>query len=248
MTQGTHDKSRSDCSDEQTVTDRLLDEHDAAGVMITGPDAEDVHLVGERVATDGGAVEQTASDDELDWGAVSFVESSQYRMAVVETLGSEPHSVSAIAEASGYLINHISRALRRLRDRGLVAQREELGKPQERFYALTDAGRHAHATLDSDVEPTGRPNADVPWELIGYVAASEFRIACVERLAAGAAMPSTIAADTDTEIANISNALAQLRERGVIELLVDEDRRKGRYHGLTESGVALAAEHPEVEA
>lgn len=42
-TNETQQNRRSDCS---TRIDRLLEEHDAAGVMVTGPGADNVHLVG----------------------------------------------------------------------------------------------------------------------------------------------------------------------------------------------------------
>ena len=40
-------------------------------------------------------------------------------------------------------------------------------------------------------------------------------------------------------VAHISRALQRLRERSLVELLVSEDRKKGRVYGLTERGSAV---------
>lgn len=74
------------------------------------------------------------------------------------------------------------------------------------------------------------------WEDFGYVAASGYRLAVVDRLADGPATPSTIADASDYQITHVSRALRELRERDIVDLLVSEDTRKGRVHGLTERG------------
>lgn len=74
------------------------------------------------------------------------------------------------------------------------------------------------------------------WDLIGYVISSEYRKTVIDELSKGPSTPSRLADQTDTPIANISHALAELRDRECVELLVDEDRQKGRVYGLTETG------------
>jgi DNA-binding MarR family transcriptional regulator len=54
----------------------------------------------------------------------------------------------------------------------------------------------------------------------------------------GAATPSTIAEATGLKMAHSSRSLKQLRERGMVELLVSESVFKGRVYGLTDTGKA----------
>jgi len=76
----------------------------------------------------------------------------------------------------------------------------------------------------------------VDWDDVSYVISSQYRVAGIERLSKGPTTPSRIAADSDKGIAHISRALQALRERELVELLVSEDRRKGRVYGITEQG------------
>jgi DNA-binding transcriptional ArsR family regulator len=74
------------------------------------------------------------------------------------------------------------------------------------------------------------------WNDVSYVISSQYRIAVLKRLADGPATPSRIAENADLGIAHISRALQGLRERGLVELLVSEERQKGRVYGLTDRG------------
>ena len=80
---------------------------------------------------------------------------------------------------------------------------------------------------------------DLDWDNLGFVRASTYRMHVVRTLTDGPAIPSAIATD-DVRIAKVSRALAELRERNLVELLVDEDTRKGRYYGLTPQGEPIA--------
>lgn len=79
------------------------------------------------------------------------------------------------------------------------------------------------------------------WDMISFVIRSQYRVAVVERLVEGPATPSRIAADKDIAIAHVSRALSGLREddRGMVELLVSEDQKKGRVYGITDRGEAV---------
>lgn len=77
------------------------------------------------------------------------------------------------------------------------------------------------------------------WDDISYVISSQYRWTVLGQLAAGPATPSQLAVDTGHAIANVSRALQQLRARGFVELLVSEDRRKGRVYGITDTGRRL---------
>ncbi|HET7322912.1 MAG TPA: winged helix-turn-helix transcriptional regulator [Halococcus sp.] len=78
------------------------------------------------------------------WDTISFVISSNYRMLVLEQLAQAPEIPSRIdAEHEHVLIEHVSRALRELREQELV----ELLVPEEqekrRLYGLTEQGERA---------------------------------------------------------------------------------------------------------
>lgn len=74
------------------------------------------------------------------------------------------------------------------------------------------------------------------WDDVSFVISSRYRIAVLRRLATGPATPSQIATDADVGIAHVSRALQRLRDRSLVDLLVSDDRKKGRVYGLTERG------------
>jgi DNA-binding MarR family transcriptional regulator len=77
---------------------------------------------------------------------------------------------------------------------------------------------------------------DIDWDEIGFIISSRYRIVALRRLSVGPATPSQIAADESVGIAHVSRALQDLRERDIVDLLVSDDRKKGRVYGLTEHG------------
>lgn len=82
-------------------------------------------------------------------------------------------------------------------------------------------------------------SADVNYDHVSRVKASTYREAAVEELHDGPATPSEIADASPHEIAHISRALQELRDDGIVELLVSEERRKARIYGLTDDGKAV---------
>jgi len=74
------------------------------------------------------------------------------------------------------------------------------------------------------------------WDEVSYVISSSYRVVVLQRLADSPATPSRIAADTDRPITHVSRALQGLREHDLVDLLVSEDRQKGRVYGITEKG------------
>ncbi len=74
------------------------------------------------------------------------------------------------------------------------------------------------------------------WNLIGFVISSDYRVTVLRRLDDDPATPSRIADEGAVAITHVSRALKELRERGLVELLVPEERRKGRVYGITEQG------------
>ncbi|XVH33568.1 ArsR family transcriptional regulator (plasmid) [Haloferacaceae archaeon DSL9] len=77
------------------------------------------------------------------------------------------------------------------------------------------------------------------WDEIGFVISSQYRVAVLRRLADGPATPSRIAEDSGIGITHVSRALGRLRDRSLVELLVPDERKKGRVYGITEEGNAL---------
>lgn len=77
------------------------------------------------------------------------------------------------------------------------------------------------------------------WEEIGFVISSTYRVTVLQRLSEGPATPSQIASDADIGIAHVSRALSELREHGLVDLLVPEERKKGRVYGITGDGTEI---------
>ncbi|WP_345778547.1 winged helix-turn-helix domain-containing protein [Natrinema sp. DC36] len=78
------------------------------------------------------------------------------------------------------------------------------------------------------------------WDNVGYVISSQYRIEIMKRLDEGPKTPSAMAKpNSDIPIAHVSRALTNLREKDLVELLVPEERKKGRVYGLTDEGEAI---------
>ena len=74
------------------------------------------------------------------------------------------------------------------------------------------------------------------WDVVGHVISSRHRTLVLGRLADSPATPTQIASDVEIASTHVSRALNSLRDRGLVELLVPEDRRKGRVYGITTKG------------
>lgn len=75
------------------------------------------------------------------------------------------------------------------------------------------------------------------WNEVSFVVASTYRTTVLHRLMNGPATPSMIAGDAEITISHVSWTLSNLREHGLVELLVAEDRTKGRVYGLIDYGI-----------
>jgi len=69
-----------------------------------------------------------------------------------------------------------------------------------------------------------------------YVVRSPHRTTVLQRLAEGAAIPAQIREDADIEYSRISETANKLRDRGLIDLLVEEDTKRGRLYSVTDQG------------
>lgn len=74
------------------------------------------------------------------------------------------------------------------------------------------------------------------WDAIGFVISSRYRVMVLHSLSVGPATPTQIADEFGEPITPISRALGELRERSLVDLLVPEDRKKGRVYGITGEG------------
>lgn len=79
------------------------------------------------------------------------------------------------------------------------------------------------------------------WDELGHVMSSQYRIEIMRQLAEGVKTPSTIRDNTDENgkeipISHVSRTLGNLRNRDLVNLKVPEERKKGRYYGLSELG------------
>lgn len=71
------------------------------------------------------------------------------------------------------------------------------------------------------------------WDRVSFVIRSQYRVTVLEQLSSGPATPSSIAAHTDFSLSHISRALKELRDRGLVKLLVSEQQKVGRLYGTT---------------
>jgi DNA-binding MarR family transcriptional regulator len=87
---------------------------------------------------------------------------------------------------------------------------------------------------------TGNDTANDEWDDASFIISSSYREDVLTRLTDSPATPSQIAADRNMDISHASRALGELRERGLVELLVPEERQKGRIYGPTGRGSDIA--------
>ena len=87
-----------------------------------------------------------------DWDEVSYVISSQYRLAVVDELADEPATPTEIASEAEFATSHVSRAVGRLLDRSIVELTVPESQHVNRQYRLTEKGRRLwHAITEADL-------------------------------------------------------------------------------------------------
>lgn len=80
---------------------------------------------------------------------------------------------------------------------------------------------------------------DPDWDDVSFVISSRYRVAAMRRLDEGPSTPSNISDDASVGLAHVSRALQELRDNGLVDLLVSDDRKKGRVYGLTEEGARV---------
>lgn len=86
--------------------------------------------------------------------------------------------------------------------------------------------------------------SQLDYNAISYVKSSKYRTAVVNNLT-HPEIPSVLSEDTDFDQPHISRALGELQDKDIVELLVDEDTKKGRLYRLTEKGGNVQAKMQE---
>lgn len=71
------------------------------------------------------------------------------------------------------------------------------------------------------------------WDQVSFVIRSQYRVTVLEHLSDGPATPSNIATYSDFSLSHISRALKELRDQGLVQLLVSEQQKVGRLYGVT---------------
>lgn len=76
------------------------------------------------------------------------------------------------------------------------------------------------------------------WDDASFVVRSQRRVIVLEHLLDGPMTPSEIAhaAPDNIQVSHASRGLRALSDRNLVELLVSEDTKKGRYYGLSDYG------------
>lgn len=82
----------------------------------------------------------------------------------------------------------------------------------------------------------------VDYDAMSHVIRSDYRMAVFEDLADGPATPSQIAERVEYTVPHVSRSLQELRDQGVVDLMVSEDTKKGRLYALTDEGKDIAKE------
>jgi DNA-binding transcriptional ArsR family regulator len=110
------------------------------------------------------------------------------------------------------------------------AGEQSTGHGQEGSHRILTDGGEVVADSESDTSQA---------DDLSFIISSQYRCAVVDALDEGAATPSTIAEEQSVGIAHVSRALQRMRERDLVELIVDEDRKKGRLYDLSADGAHL---------
>jgi len=77
---------------------------------------------------------------------------------------------------------------------------------------------------------------------VAAIVSSQYREYAVAALQDGPKTPTKVVEfhNDEVDMAHISRALGDLRDMGVVDLLVPEERKKGRIYGLTNDGETAA--------
>ena len=87
------------------------------------------------------------------------------------------------------------------------------------------------------------------YNALAFVTRSQYRTKALCQLQKRPQTPKEVTqAVDDAKMSDIARAIQRLREKDLVELLVDEDVQKGRYYGFTDAGEEIADEIEERRA
>ena len=93
-------------------------------------------------------------------------------------------------------------------------------------------------------EPSSGPRED---PLVDVIHSSTYRRRVLGALKERSKTPTELAAECDLSIAHISRTLSELQDLGLVDLLVPEERHKGRTYGITDTGREAYLKYTEEE-
>lgn len=86
-----------------------------------------------------------------------------------------------------------------------------------------------------------RTQPDVDMTAVSFIISSNYREFVAEELLDGPQTPSQLSEGDETpDMAHVSRALTTMKDKGLTELLVPEDKKVGRIYALTEEGKQTA--------
>lgn len=85
------------------------------------------------------------------------------------------------------------------------------------------------------------------WDTVSHVISSKYRTAVLDALDEKPGTPSNLSERTPFEVSHVSRALHELQDEGLVELLVSEERKKGRIYGITDEGEDVSERAGQVE-
>ena len=85
-----------------------------------------------------------------EWDDVSYVISSQYRVATLKRLQTGPATPSLITTDTDLSIAHVSRALQELQEEGLVTLLVSENRRKGRVYGTTEQGQSVIETIQAE--------------------------------------------------------------------------------------------------
>lgn len=81
-------------------------------------------------------------------------------------------------------------------------------------------------------------NEEYFFYLLGFVKISKLRLKTLEAIGTGTLMPSEISSKTDMRTSQVSNALSDMKGKGLV-VCINENVRKGRLYRCTPSGLEV---------
>lgn len=88
-----------------------------------------------------------SSSDRVDWDAVGYTLSSEYRVATLQHLADSPDTPKGISNATDNPVSNVSRAINELRDRDLIQLLVSEDTKKGRVYTTTEKGDGVWAEL-----------------------------------------------------------------------------------------------------